>query len=58
MTSEAQKRAVKKYREKTNKIQLEFTPNELDLWNHLQSQPKKQTYIKDLIRADMAKRES
>ena len=53
MTSDAQKKAVKKYREKTRKIQLEFSPAEQDLWNHIQSQPKKQTYIKDLIRKDM-----
>lgn len=58
MATEAQKKAVKKYREKTNKLQLEFSPAEEELWNHIQSQPKKQTYIKDLIRADMAKREA
>lgn len=53
MVSEAQKRAVKEYRKKTKKVQLEFSPTEMDLYNHLQSQPKKQTYIKDLIRKDM-----
>jgi hypothetical protein len=53
MTSEAQKKAIKKYREKTKKLQLEFSPAEEDLWNHIQSQDKKQTYIKDLIRKDM-----
>lgn len=58
MATEAQKRAIKKYREKTNKLQLEFSPAEEDLWQHIQSQPKKQTYIKDLIRADMAKKDS
>ena len=56
-TSEAQLRAVKKYkekyREKINRITLDFYPTEEDIWNHVQSQPKKQTYIKDLIRADM-----
>lgn len=55
MTSEAQKRAIKKYREKTKKLQLEFSPAEEDLWQHIQAQDKKQTYIKDLIRADMKK---
>lgn len=55
MTSDAQKRAVKKYRERTKKMQLEFSPAEEDLWNHIQSQEKKQTYIKDLIRKDMEK---
>jgi hypothetical protein len=39
-------------------MQLEFTPAEEELWQHIQNQPKKQTYIKDLIRADMAKREA
>lgn len=57
MTSEAQKRAVKEYRKKTKKLQLEFSPAEQDLWEHIQSQPKKQTYIKDLIRKDMERSE-
>ena len=52
-TSEAQLRAIKKYREKMNRITLDFSPAESNLWEHLQSQPKKQTYIKDLIRKDM-----
>lgn len=54
-TSEAQLRAIKKYREKMNRITLDFSPAEANLWEHLQSQPKKQTYIKDLIREDMKK---
>ena len=52
-TSEAQLRAVKKYKEKMKRVYLDFYPTEEDLWNHIQSQPKKQTYIKDLIRKDM-----
>ena len=52
-TSEAQLRAIKKYREKVNKITIDFFPTEKELWEHLQSQPKKATYIKDLIRKDM-----
>ena len=55
MTSEAQKKAIKKYREKLNRISVDFSPAEAELWEHIQSQPKKQTYIKDLIRADMEK---
>jgi hypothetical protein len=55
MASEAQKKAIKKYREKVNRICIDFSPAEEDLWNHIQSQPKKQTYIKDLIRKDMEK---
>ena len=54
-TSEAQKKAMKKYREKINRICVDFSPAELALWEQLQKQPKKQTYIKDLIRADMEK---
>ncbi len=52
-TSEAQLKAVAKYKEKTKRITIDFAPTELDLWNHIQSQEKKQTYIKNLIRADM-----
>lgn len=54
-TTEAQKRAIKKYREKMNRLCIDFSPAEEAIWNHIQSQPKKQTYIKDLIRADMEK---
>lgn len=52
-TSDAQLRAVKKYRKKTNRITIDFYPTEEELWKHIQSQDKKQTYIKDLIRKDM-----
>lgn len=55
MTSEAQKRAVKSYKQKVKRITVDFSPAEQELWEHIQSQPKKQTYIKDLIRADMEK---
>lgn len=53
MPSEAQRKATKKYREKIKRITVDFYPTELDLWEHIQAQDKKQTYIKDLIRADM-----
>ncbi len=52
-TSEAHLRAVKKYKEKVNRITIDFHPTEQDLWEHIQAQPKKATYIKDLIRKDM-----
>lgn len=52
-TSEAQLKAIKKYKEKVNRITIEFYPTEEDLWQYIQNQPKKQTYIKDLIRADI-----
>ena len=57
MTSEAQKKAVRKYKEKVNRLTVDFHPTESDLWEHLNSQPKKQTYIKALIREDMQRKE-
>lgn len=53
MTSEAQKKAVKKYKEKVKRMTIEFYPSEMDLFEHIGNQEKKQTYIKDLIRKDM-----
>jgi len=53
-TSDAQLRAIKNYRKKLNRLTLNFSPAEADIWDHILSQPKKQTYIKDLIRKDMA----
>ena len=53
MATEAQRKAVKKYKEKVKRITVDFSPAELELWNHIQQQNKKQTYIKNLIRADM-----
>lgn len=58
MSTEAQRRATKKYRQKVKRLMLEFYPTEADLLAHIESQPKKQTYIKDLIRADMEKGEA
>lgn len=55
MASEAQLRANREYKKKVKKILLEFHPTEMDMWEHLQQQEKKQTYIKALIRADMNK---
>lgn len=52
-TSEAQLKAIKKYKEKVKRLTVDFYPSESDLYEHLQSQDKKQTYIKDLIRKDM-----
>lgn len=54
--SDAQLRANAKYRrEKTTQISIAFYPTETDILEHLQSQAKKATYIKNLIRADMEK---
>lgn len=55
-TSAAQLRAAQKYkREKVNRITVDFYPADADIWEHIQNQPKKQTYIKDLIRKDLEK---
>ena len=55
-TSAAQLRAAQKYkREKVKRITVDFSPAEAELWEHIQNQQKKQTYIKDLIRKDMGK---
>lgn len=51
--NEAQRRAKKKYREKGKRFSVEFYPTEADLIAHLEAQPRKQTYIKDLIRKDL-----
>jgi hypothetical protein len=55
MASEAQRKAIRKYREKINRITIDFSPAEMELWEHLQSQVNKQTYIKNLIREDIKK---
>ena len=56
-TSEAQRRAVAKYKQKVKRITLDFAPTEEELWNHINAQPNKQGYIKSLIREDMKKGE-
>lgn len=58
MASAAQHKAVKKYKEKVKRITVEFSPAELELWEHIQQQDRKQTYIKNLIRTDMKKEEA
>lgn len=55
MASEAQRRAIANYKTKVKRITIDFSPAESDMWEHIQSQEKKQTYIKALIRADMEK---
>ncbi len=52
MATEAQRRAIKAYKKKVKRITIDFSPAETDLWERIQQQEKKQTYIKDLIRAD------
>lgn len=56
-STEAQKRASMKYmKEKTHPFTMRFSPVDEDLWQHLQSQPNKQGYVKRLIREDMERR--
>lgn len=53
MTTEAQRKAIQKYKKKIKRITIDFSPAESDMWEHIQNQEKKQTYIKNLIRADI-----
>lgn len=55
-TPESQLRAVKKYKEKVKRITVDFYPADEEVWNHIQNQPNKQGYIKDLIRSDMERK--
>lgn len=52
-TSQSQRRAVERYKQKVKRITVDFYPTEEAEWEHIQSQPNKQGYIKSLIRADM-----
>lgn len=57
MPSEAQKRANLKYqKEKTKQIAIRFSPNEMDVYDFIKSQPNIAGYIKRLVRDDMARR--
>ena len=51
--TEAEKRAKKKYREKGKRLTVDFYPSEADLLEQVNKHSKKQTYIKNLIRADI-----
>lgn len=55
MASDAQKKALEKYKASVKRFTVDFPPSDAELWEHLQKQGKKQTYIKDLIRKDMGK---
>ncbi|MDO5044795.1 MAG: hypothetical protein Q4E22_05835 [Coriobacteriia bacterium] len=56
MVSDAKKRANAKY-DRKNMVQriIKFSPNEADILAHLDAQPNKAGYIKQLIRDDMNK---
>lgn len=52
--SSAQLKASARYKaEKTKKVLLEFYPTDMELYEHLEKQDKKQTFIKELIRKHM-----
>ena len=53
--TEAQKNAKKKYLAKGKRLTIDFYPSEAELIEHIEKQPQKQTYIKDLIRRDIEK---
>ena len=55
-TSAAQRKALEKYKANVKRFTVDFPPSDMELWEHIQKQPKKQTYIKALIRADMEKK--
>lgn len=56
--TEAEKKAKKKYRDKGKRLTIDFYPSEADLIEQIEKQPQKQTYIKNLIRKDMEKKEN
>ena len=58
MTTEAQRRANRKYEaENTRQVHLKLNRRtDEDVLEKLDSVPSKQGYIKDLIRADLAKK--
>lgn len=56
--SDAQKRAKAKYaKEKMKQVMVIFSPNEMDLYEHLSKQANKSGYLKELIRKDMEQNE-
>lgn len=53
--TESLRKAKKKYKAKVKRISVDFYPTEADLIAHIEKQPQKQTYIKNLIRSDIEK---
>ena len=57
--TEAQKRANAKYRrEKMKQIVISFSPNEMEVYEFLKSQPNMSGFIKQLAREAMADKEA
>lgn len=55
-TTEAAKAAKQRYKAKVRKLYIEFYPTEAELLEHIEKQPAKQTYIKQLIREDLERK--
>ena len=54
MATEAQRRATERYRRKSTKqVIVRFYPGDMELYEHLRSQPNMAGYVKRLIREDM-----
>ena len=53
---DSQRKALKKFKADVKRLTVDFPPSEADLYDHVQAQEKKQTYIKRLIREDMEKK--
>ena len=51
--NESERKAKNKYRAKGKRMTIDFYPTETDLIEHIEKQPRKQSYIKNLIRKDM-----
>ena len=61
MHTEAQKRAKNNYQKKVKKILMQFYPSnkeDEELYAHIKAQPKINQYLKDLVRADMQKKDN
>lgn len=55
MRTEAEKKARRTYRAKTKRMTVDFYNTDAELVEHIEKQPEKQKYIKDLIREDIKK---
>ena len=54
--TDAQKKAALKYKTaNVHQFALPFFPKDEDLWRHLQAQPRKAEYLRELIRDDLEK---
>ncbi len=54
--SDAQRKANEKYRRSNvRQVTVRFYPDDVEVWEWLQSQPNKQGYIRELIREDMGR---